>query len=227
MLNTHPPIFIQPEPSRATRHISLTGRFSYRGALVACFGGVERSIAYESLLERECLLMLLADTSCVDVWEQPPAITFTAIDGVKRHHTLDFLATFEDGRKRGYACKVYEKIWKPDGTPTDIHRNIARVSAMAGFPIRIVTEKSFSRIQIQDAQLMHQCSNDRDPEADEAVLMAMKDLRGDFPVRTLAQVTGLQGRAFRAAVRQFRAGRLIKAQKRRFDIDTLVSVRHG
>ncbi|CAN7373097.1 hypothetical protein [Devosia sp. LjRoot3] len=217
--------FIPPERSRATRPISLTGRNSFRGALVAKFGGIDQIIAYESLLERGCLHMLLADPNVNYVWEQPPAISFLDIEGTPRKHTLDFLATYSDGRQIGFACKPHKKVWNDDGSPTKFRRDMARVAAIAGFPIKIVTEKSFSRIQLQDAQLMHICNSDTDEEADAAVLSVMQGLKGTFPVRTLADITSLEGRAFRSAVRLFRAGRLVKCQKRRFAIDTLVEAR--
>lgn len=223
-----PPAFVPPAQSRATRFINLRGRGSQRGALTAAFGGVDRMVVFESLLELHCLHMLLADNAVVDIWDQPPPIPFRNIAGKWSEHTLDYLAAYANERMIGYAVKPWRKVFDKDSQPTEFMLNMRRVRTAAGYEIRIVTEKSFSRMQVQDARTMHRWSRQIDPDADAVVRGIIPTLHGCFPVRTIRDLSALEGRAFGAVVRAFREGLLIKAEKKRLDIETLVQVnRHA
>ncbi len=225
-MNVAPP-FVPPAQSRATRFINLRGRGSHRGALVATFAGVDRMIVFESLLELHCLRMLLCDTAVVDIWDQPPAIPYRNVAGAWTRHTLDYRAEYADGRFIGFAVKPWQKVVDQKGKPTEFARNMARVRAAAGHEVRIVTERSFSRVQVQDAQIMHTWSREADPEADSVVRAIIPTLRGTFPLRTIQDVSGLGGRAYGAVIRAFRDGRLVKAEHKRLGLGTLLkAVRH-
>jgi hypothetical protein len=218
------PAFVPPAQSRATRFINLRGRGSQRGALTARFGGIDRMVVFESLLELHCLHVLLADTAVVDIWDQPPLIEYRNIAGKWTHHTLDYRAEYADGQVIGYAVKPWRKVVDENGVPTEFALNMRRVRTAAGHEVRIVTEKSFSRIQLQDARTMHRWSRQTDTEADAVVRGIIPTLRGFFPVRTIRDLSELEGRAFGAVVRVFREGLLIKAERKRLDIDTLLQV---
>ncbi len=218
------PPFVPPAQSRATRFINLRGRGSHRGALVATFGGIDRMVVFESLLELHCLRMLLTDLSVVDIWDQPPLIKYRNIDGERTDHTLDYRAEYAGGRLVGFAVKPWKKVYDEDGKPTKFARNMARVRAAVGHEIRIVTERAFSRVQVQDAQIMYTWSRENDPHADAVVREIIATLRGTFPLRTIQDLSGLGGRAYGAIVRAFRDGLLVKAEHKRLDLDTLLQV---
>ena len=220
-LNLSPP-YTPPRQSRATRFINLRSRGSQRGALRAAFNGIDRMIVFESLLELHTLHMLMSDTAVIDVWDQPPPIVFRNILGKWTDHTLDYLVLYSDGNQIGYAVKPRRQVVNEDGGPSDFARNMRRVRTAAGFPIRIVTEQSFSAIQVQDARTLHRYHRQTDAEADAMVRDVIGSLNGAFQVRTIRDLSGLEGRAFGAVVRAYRAGLLVKAERRRLDIDTLV-----
>lgn len=218
------PPFVPPAQSRCTRFINLRGRGSQRGAITATFDGIARMVVFESLLELHCLHLLLADTSVVDIWDQPPPIRFRNIHGTWTDHTLDYLANYVDGREIGYAVKPRRHVFDEHGQPTEFRRNMGRVRTAAAHEIRIVTEKSFSRVQVQDARTMHRWFRQPDTEADAIVRGLLPTLHGCFPIRTIRDLSGLEGRAFGAVVRAYREGLLVKAEKKRLDIGTLVQV---
>jgi len=225
-MNLAPP-FVPPAQSRATRFINLRGRGSHRGALVATFHGIDRMLVFESLLELHCLRMLLCDTAVIDIWDQPPVICFLNIAGKWTRHTLDYRAEYQDGRIIGFAVKPWSKVVDQQGNPTEFARNMARVRTAAGHEIRIVTERSFSRVQVQDAQIMHTWSRESDPHADSVVRAIIPTLRGTFPLRTIQDLSGLGGRAYGAIIRAFRDGLLVKVEPKRLDLGTLLqAVRH-
>lgn len=216
------PAFAPPRQSRATRYISLRGRGSYRGAVAAQLSGVSRMIVFESLLEYHCLIMLLTDRSVVDVWDQPPKIDYTTIDGRLTDHTLDYLARHDNEQVIGYAVKPYDKVYDENGEFTEFGLNMQRVRAAAGHQIRIVTERSFSRTQIRDARILFRWSRQSDPEADYVVRNIIRSLNGAVPISTIRDLSGLGGRAFGAVVRAMGDGLLDKAEKKSIKIDTLV-----
>jgi hypothetical protein len=223
-----PPPFAPPCQSRATRFINLRSRGSHRGALRATYKGVDRMVVFESLLELHCLYILMSDTAVVDIWDQPTAIGFVDINGRWTRHTLDYLAYYADGRIIGFAVKPYRKVWDENGHPSDFWHNMRRVRTAAGHPVRIVTERSFSRIQIQDARTTHRYSRQSDPDADIQVKRTIAGLHGALPISTIRDLSGLGGRCFGAVVRAIHSGVLTKAEERRINIDCLVErTRHG
>jgi hypothetical protein len=172
--------------------------------------------------------VLLADCAVIDIWDQSTPIEFRNIAGKWTTHTLDYLATYADGRIVGYAVKPWRNVYDDQGRPTDFKLNMGRVRTAAGHPIRIVTERSFSRVQVQDARTMHRWSRHLDREADGIVRGLLPRLHGCFPVSTIRDLARIEGRAFGAVVRAFREGLIVKAEPRRLDINTLVQVnRHA
>jgi hypothetical protein len=224
--STAAPPYTPPRQSRATRFISLRSRGSQRGALRATFRGIDRMIVFESLLELHCLHLLMSDPNVTDIWDQPPPIQYRNFRGKWATHTLDYKATYRPV-EIGYMVKPSSKVKNEDGTPSDFARNIGRIRAAAGHRIKLVSEKSFSRIQVQDARLMLRWHRQKDPDADARIVSVIGNLRGAFPIRTAIELSGLENRAFGALVRAYRAGLLAKAEKRRFDLDTLVEVVHA
>ena len=157
------------------------------------------------------------------------------------HHALEVLLGLGKGYHQtgsvadGMGCdkqKAYmaltrlswRKVVDENGEPTEFALNMRRVRTAAGHEVRIVTEKSFSRVQLQDSRTMHRWSRQTDAEADAVVRGIIPTLRGSFPIRTIRDLSELEGRAFGAVIRAFREGLLIKAERKRLDIDTLLQV---
>lgn len=101
-----------PRRSRATRSFAARSKSSVRGFLFAHLPAQDRprQIIYESNLERRVLLTFLARRDLVDVWDQPPAISFSGPSGTLRHHTPDFLAFLENGLRLAIAVKPMASV---------------------------------------------------------------------------------------------------------------------
>lgn len=66
---------------------SLSGHFPFRK---------EKSIAFESQLERDFLTLFEFNDSVCDIIEQPVTINYTNSNGIKTHYTPDFLVYFNE-----------------------------------------------------------------------------------------------------------------------------------
>ena len=67
-------------------HSSVSGSFPFRG---------EKSISFESTLERDLLAILEYDPNVIDVVEQPVTIEYTNKNGRDASYTPDFLVTYQ------------------------------------------------------------------------------------------------------------------------------------
>ncbi|WP_338610600.1 TnsA endonuclease N-terminal domain-containing protein [Pelagibacterium nitratireducens] len=211
------------EPSRATRKISLRGRFSFRGALVWKFRGSERIFTYESLLECTTLHVLLTDRHVVDIWDQAPPVTYFDELGESHTHTFDFLVTYACGKQIGYAVKPHDRAYRVEENGfRPFVDQMARVRRACGHEVRIVTEKSFSRVQDRDAELTFHYLRRPDNEADAAVLEAAHTLNGIYPLKTLRKISGVGPRFFGSVVRLIAAGKLAKRSVTRLDPDSKI-----
>lgn len=84
------PSFINPLPSRATRKPSARSRASSRGHVTGGgppSGSPPRLRYFESKREQDVLYLLLARPDVVDVWDQPPPVSYQDATGRRRNHS--------------------------------------------------------------------------------------------------------------------------------------------
>ncbi|WP_232816413.1 hypothetical protein [Paracoccus zhejiangensis] len=72
----------------------------------------------------------------------------------------------------------------------------------------LVTDSDFTRAQAQNALRFIEFTKKPDPDADNALINAMKSLRGIVKMADLAAMTGFAGRGYRAAFRAAFRGQL-------------------
>jgi TnsA endonuclease N terminal len=208
-----------PRASRASRKIKIGDKGSVSGALIAN----DIKIWFESQLEYWVLLVLLARSDVIDVWEQPTPVEYVDDDGVVCTHTFDFLVTLRDGTRIAIAVKPAAKV-----DSTGIKRAVELIAeqmspAFAGY-VKLVTDKSFNIADRINAQLIHAVSDDNEPEDDAVVAKLVKKLRGETTVEKLVAASGLKGYGFRAVVRSIGAGHLTLTDKNcAIDDDTVVA----
>ena len=90
---------------------SVSGYFSFRK---------EKSIAFESTLERDLLTILEYNDSVSDVIEQPVTIEYINDNGVNTTYTPDFLVYFNEPKTNN--LEIERKPWLIEVKPTDILR---------------------------------------------------------------------------------------------------------
>lgn len=122
--------FSKPVRTIGTSRRSITGKVA--------FGG--KSIAFESSLERDFLVLLDFDSTVDDVFEQPVRITYTAADGRKRYYTPDFLVEYGSGARVIYEVKYRISLQEEWNTLKPRFRAAIRYAKENGMRFSIVTE---------------------------------------------------------------------------------------
>lgn len=192
--------YVPPKRTRATRMFPARSLASARGFVIAKLraGDAWRQLIFESDLERKCLLVLLSQRAVVNIWDQPPQITYQNQLGKPKFHTFDFLVTLEGGQRIAIAVK-------PDGLVERIgfDREFALIKAQTvkqfADDVLLITDNSFSAAEVRNAELLHMFRQDEDAEADAAVQQTLRGINCETSLGQVVAATGLQGRAFRAA----------------------------
>jgi hypothetical protein len=208
-----------PEPSRATRTIHASSKGSLVGALVAGTG-VGRVMVYESGLELKTLLLLTTNPDVVDVWDQPPAVSYVDPSGKERSHTFDFLATMADGSKTAIDVKPYKRAEKI-GFASTLRLIGGQLPAGYAHRICLVTERELDPTAVHNAELFHDF-REPDLEADQAALSVAAKLVGAAHLDELTAFMGLGPRGLHALIRLIKSRRLLLTRPERITPRTLV-----
>lgn len=194
--------YVPPARTRATRMYPARSKASGRGFVIAKLraGSAWRQLIFESNLERKCLLVMLAQHTVMDIWDQPPQIPYRSQTGKTKSHTYDFRVTLNDGRKIAIAVKPDAVVarWGFDREFLLIKIQTAKQFADDAL---LITESSFSTAEVRNSELLHMFRQDIDAEADATVRQILGGMSTDMSLGDLAAATGLQGRGFRAGFR--------------------------
>lgn len=204
------PSFIRPLPSRATRKPSARSRASSRGHVTGGgppSGSPPRLRYFESKREQDVLYLLLARPDVVDVWDQPPPVSYRDATGRRRSHTFDFLVTLIDGKRIAIAVKP-EAIVERQGFRENLQRIRAATPLSYAHEVVLITERSYTPSAARNAQKLHEFRRTPDPEADAAIASLVRNLSGPRTIAELVRASGLGGRAFRATFKAIYAGLL-------------------
>lgn len=204
--------FQSPDPSIATRTIAKRSRASSRGALVTRLpvSDADRVLQFESTLEERVLYLLLARQDTVDIWDQPPAIRYTAPTGHNRSHTFDYLVFAESGQRTAVVVKPHQRA-----IATAFRKEIAAIRAALrkDFADRMVliTDAHFTRDEALNAQRLHRFRRCITPADNELLCVALDSEHLTFPatVQEIMDVVGLGGRGFQCIFPAFYDGRLV------------------
>ena len=215
-------IFEPAQAPRASRLPPARSRGSSRGAVV--HPKSRTCIVYESSWECKLIYRLLARTDVVDVWDQPPKVTFKDFDGKKRDHTFDFLVTFEDGFRIAVAFKPFARVEKI-GFLATLKLIASQLSPSFADAVRLVSESDLPKVAVANYQLLHLVREDCDPEADKAVADLLDDGEGPWRIADLVERSGREGAGFNAIARLIGKGALDLTAD--VAIDYRASVRRG
>ncbi|MDJ1465638.1 hypothetical protein [Nitratireductor sp. GZWM139] len=152
----------------------------------------------ESLLEAKAMTVLLARRNVLEVWEQPEPVWFVDHDGVKRKHTFDLLAQFDDGCRVAYAVKPYSRVRR---TGLDLEIELIRQQSLAQIADKavILTEKQISRARVYNAEQVLRARQMRNEQDCTELRRIVSDITGSVPVHALLKETpdpGLARTAF-------------------------------
>ncbi|WP_449410613.1 TnsA endonuclease N-terminal domain-containing protein [Methylobacterium komagatae] len=194
-----------PLPSRASRSSIRPSRGGTRVTIIG--GDPPREIRCESNLEAKAAYVFLADPDIVDVLEQPPAVAYLDEDGEPHRHTFDFLLTRRSGERILVAIKPDARA-RAKNLRALLRQIAAYVPTAFAQKIVLITDADLGRDRVHDAKLVWAARRTPDSEADVAVAVYTSDLAGAITIQDLVARTGLEGRAFLAAVRAIANGRL-------------------
>lgn len=207
-----------PQRSTGTRSFPARSKSSSRGFLQAHLP-VEarpRQIIYESNLERQTALLLLARNDLWNLWDQPPKVAFTDRRGQTAHHVFDYLAKFNGGRRVAIAVKPQARAERI-GFRDTLARIRTTLPPRFADEVVLVTENTLPAAAVHNAELLHMFRACPDSEADSIVGEMLAAQRQPFRVADIVAESGLGGRAFRALVRS------IHARLARADLDSRIT----
>lgn len=177
-------------------------------------------MVYESGLELKTLLLLTTNPDVVDVWDQPPAVSYVDPSGKERSHTFDFLATMIDGSKSAIAVKPYKRAQKI-GLASTLCLIGSQLPAGYAHRICLVTERELDPIAVHNAELFHDF-REPDKEADEAALSVTTKIVGAVRLDELTAFIGLGPRGLHALIRLIKSRRLLLTCHECITLRTLV-----
>ncbi|MFD1882160.1 hypothetical protein [Paracoccus pacificus] len=196
-----------PQRSTGTRSFPARSKSSSRGFLLAHLPAEARprQIIYESNLERQTALLLLARNDLWNLWDQPPKIAFTDKWGRTAHHVFDYLAEFNDGRRVAIAVKPQARTERI-GFRDTLARIRTNLPPRFADEVVLVTEKTLPAAVVHNAELLQMFRACPDPEADRIVGDMLAAQKQPFRIADVVADSRLGGRAFRALVRAIHAG---------------------
>ncbi len=195
-----PPPFSVPLKSRATRKFSWKNRDRCSGSIVVSLNGVMITLHFESKLELMVIMFLLGRGDVVEIWDQPPHVTYLKADGSIGKHTYDFRVVLDDNSVIAIAVKPKAKAAKA-AFQADMARVAQATPKSFADHVVVMSEADFTRAQVINATRYFEFSKDIDLEADVVVRDVIKDINGAISIAEVVGQTGLAGRAYRAIVR--------------------------
>ena len=135
------------------RRIARRSKSSSRGGIVVQLPGWTRSriVFFESRLELNVLYVLLARGGVVDVWEQPPSISYRDATGKRRNHFFDFLIGLKSGRRIAVAVKP-AKIAARLKFVSDLKCIRQEMRKDFADAVLLITDQDFTKAEAQNAE---------------------------------------------------------------------------
>ncbi|WP_294641250.1 hypothetical protein [uncultured Aureimonas sp.] len=185
-------------PSESTRKIHNRSKVSYRGSIINVIN--HRVILYESRLERNVFLVLMATVAYASFREQPPTVLFRDANGKDRKHTFDAFLVEPDGYRWAIDVKPASEV---EGTGLRAAHDAIKEQIGAAYAdeYTILTEQHAHPDDVADARLILRARRMPDADADNAVAAVVECLPGWSSVRDVVKQTGKGAAGFNALVR--------------------------
>lgn len=219
-------IYYPPARSRATRPFPARSRSSARGFLFWSSPAQGRIIqlTYASDCERKGLLVYAARPDVVDIWDQPPAISYTDSSGKTCKHTPDFLVTFQNNLRMAVAVKPQAAVVRL-GFEAELCRVRHAMSPSYANELRLFTDIDMNDADVRNAELLHIARQEVDSEAREIIATILEDLGSARSVTEIIAESGLAARGWAALLCAIFDGEASIASGRKFTGRSLVHPR--
>lgn len=191
----------------AVRKIPISGRSITGRQAMERF---PKSVPFESLLERDFLLLMDFDHDVEGVESQPVCVDWTDTKGKARRYTPDFLVTFRScsaqlppfhpGKRRPWLVEVRSRKELLNNWPTyrQSFRAATRFASRRGWIFHVRTEARIRGSQLSNAKwLLPYLRLPADPQRDQALLAQLEAREGATPqdlVRLASQDSREQAR---------------------------------
>ena len=216
-----PELWTPPESSRGLRAVPMRSRGSSHGHIVL----VECLLDFESRLERNVALAVLARPDTDWVVEQSPRVEWVDDDGEVHEHTFDLHVMRTDGTRSAVFVKPSE-LFKP--SMRRMLKLIAtQMSPSVAQQVVPITEKNLTRADLHNAELIQEVRREPYREDDAVIADLVADLNGPVRIAELVENSGLNGFGFRAVVRAIADGKLRLMKRGMIAHSVLVERRQG
>jgi hypothetical protein len=212
-----PRLWTPPAPTRATLLPPTRSRGSARGG----FNFRDRAHVFHSGLERTVGYVLATRHDTLDLWDQPPAVTYVGDDGAEHRHTFDWLVTRGSGTKVAIAVKPKKRV-ESSGIQRVLALCAEQISSSFADELLLVTEKHITKAEKFNADLIHHVQRMTYPDDDAVIDALIGDLKGIVTIGSLVAASELKGWGFGAAVRAIADRRLVLISPGRIDYETPV-----
>lgn len=192
-----------PAASRGLRHFKFASKGSGRGVAIIDDACVES----ESMLERRGTLVFRHRPDTLRVVEQSPKVTYVDAEGVVSEHVFDLAVFRNDGKKIAVDFKPVGLV-ASSGIRVLHDLLAAQLQPMVADELLVVTERSYTRIDLFNAKLKHAAARQDYPADDAAILRLVARMKAPVPIADLVKQSRRAGYGFNAVVRALSAGHL-------------------
>jgi len=190
-------IWVPPGESIASRLPPARSKGFCRGSIVDHVAN--RTLVYESALERDFACILMADRRVEFIHDQPPAVTYGTPDGARHRHTFDFLVRTTSGERIAFAVKPEPRVER-----SGIERTLAFIRKQApqvADRVSLRTEKRITKTAAANARLILRSRRGRNDDDVAEVGRFAATLRGAVTIADIVQASKLApARAWTAVV---------------------------
>ena len=158
---------------------------------------LNREITYESTLERDLVYILLAHPDVADVQDQVP-IDYDD-NGVKRKHTIDYVATLNNGTRTAFFVKPAKRV-KSSGIEETVDLIREQTPKIFADHYEIRTGEHITRVRAENARLIHRARRTRCEEDIAIIAKVAATLRGAVTIQSLLAASMNNGNGFYAVV---------------------------
>ena len=204
---------LPPLPSRSMRCIARRSKSSSRGGIVVQLPGWARSriVFFESRLELNVLYLILARGDVVDIWEQPPSISYRDATGKRRNHFFDFLIVLKSGRRIAIAVKSARTAARTNFV-SDLKSIRQDMRKDFADDILLITDQDFTKAEAQNAERYVDFSRSKIEWAEHSLKEVIASTSFPTTVAALAAKLDAEGGGFRSVFLAIYEG-LLKADK--------------
>ncbi|MEO9898446.1 MAG: hypothetical protein ABJD13_15865 [Paracoccaceae bacterium] len=183
--------------------------------------GPNQVVSVEAILERKGLQHYLSQPGVVRVTGQVGPIKYVNAEGNRKEHTFDLFVVRSDGHKTLVAVKPFE-IAVRDRLDLTLQQIAACVPAGFANEVALFTDRTISRQQQVNNSRYHAIRRIDDQEAELAVEVAVRQLKGSTTISDLVDAVGLAGRAYGAILNSIYRGVLHQVSAGLIDYGTIV-----